>query len=38
MLILMTKFLTQDPTDESHAISSEYNMGTLVNLTLLLEG
>ena len=32
------KFLTEDPTDESHAISCEDNMGTLVNITLSLKG
>ena len=32
------KFLTEDPTDESHAISSEDNMGTLVNITLSMKG
>ena len=32
------KFLTEDPTDESHAISHEDNMGTLVNITLSLKG
>ena len=33
-----SKFLTEDPTDESHAISYEDNMGTLVNITLSLKG
>ena len=28
------KFLTEDPTDESHAISCEDNMGTLASITL----
>ena len=32
------KFLTKDPTDESHAISCEDNTGTLVNITLSLKG
>ena len=32
------KFSTEDPTDESHAISCEDNMGTLVNITLSLKG
>ena len=32
----MPKFLTEDPTDESHAISCEDNMGTLINITLAL--
>ena len=27
------KFLTKDPTDESHAISCEDNTGTLINIT-----
>ena len=32
------KFLTEDPKDESHAISCEDNMATLVNITLSLKG
>ena len=32
------KFLTEDPTDESHAVSCEDNMGTLINITLALKG
>ena len=32
------KFLTEDPTDESHAISCDENMGTLVNITQYLTG
>ena len=32
------KFPKEDPTDESHAISCEDNMGTLVNTTLSLKG
>ena len=32
------KFLTEDPTDESYAISCEDDMGTLVNITLSLKG
>ena len=32
------KFLTEDPTDESHAISCEDNNGTIVNITLELKG
>ena len=32
------KFLTEDPTDESHAISCEDNTGTLINITLALKG
>ena len=32
------KFLKEDPTDESHAISCEDNMGTLINITLELKG
>ena len=32
------KFLTEDPTDESHAISCDENMGTLVNITQYLKG
>ena len=32
------KFLTEDPTDESHAISCEDNMETLINITLELKG
>ena len=31
-------FLTEDPTDESHAISCEDNMGTLIDITIALEG
>ena len=33
-----SKFLTEDPTAESHAISCEDNMGTLINITLELKG
>ena len=32
------KFLTEDSTDESHAILHEDNMGTLVNIILSLKG
>ena len=32
------KFLTEDPTNESHVISCEDNMGTLINITLELKG
>ena len=32
------KFLTEDPIDESHAISCEDIMGALVNITLALKG
>ena len=32
------KFLAEDPTDESHAISSEDNMGTLANIILSMKG
>ena len=32
------KFLTEDPTNESHAISCEDNTGTLINITLELKG
>ena len=32
------KFLTEDPTDESHAISCEDNMGTPINIALALKG
>ena len=32
------EFLTEDPTDESHAISCEDNTGTIINITLLLKG
>ena len=32
------KFLTGDPTNESHAISCEDNTGTLINITLELKG
>ena len=32
------KFLTEDPTDESHAISCEDNTATLVNISLSLKG
>ena len=32
------KFLTEDPTNESHAISCEENTGTLNNITLELKG
>ena len=31
------KFLTGDPTNESHAISCEDNTGTLINITLELK-
>ena len=33
-----SKFVTEDPTDESHAISCEDNMGALVNITLSMKG
>ena len=32
------KFLTEDPTNESHAISCKDNMGTLINIALELKG
>ena len=32
------KFLTEDPTNESHAISCDDNTGTLINITLELKG
>ena len=32
------KFLTYDPTDESHAISCEDNAETLINITIVLKG
>ena len=32
------KFLTEDPTNESHAISCEDNTGTLIDITLELKG
>ena len=32
------KFLTEDPTNESHAISGEDNTGTQINITLELKG
>ena len=32
------KFLTEDPTNESHAISCEDNTGTQINITLDLKG
>ena len=32
------KFLTEDPTNESHAISCEDNTETLINITLALKG
>ena len=32
------KFLTEDPTDESHAIPCKDNTGILVNITLSLKG
>ena len=32
------KFLTEDPTNESHAISCEDNTGPLINITLELKG
>ena len=32
------KFLTEDPTNESHAILCEDNTGTLINITLELKG
>ena len=32
------KLLTADPSNESHALSCENNMGTLINITLALEG
>ena len=32
------KFLTDDPTDESHATSCEDNTGTLISTTLALKG
>ena len=32
------KFLTEDPTNKSHAISCEDNTGTLINITLELKG
>ena len=32
------KFLTEDPTNESHAISCEDNTVTLINITLELKG
>ena len=34
----MPKFLTEDPTDESHGISCEDNTGSLINIFLSLEG
>ena len=33
-----SKFLTEDPADESHAISCEDKMGTLIDITLALKG
>ena len=33
-----SKILTKDPTDESHAITCEDNMGTQINITLALKG
>ena len=33
-----SKFLTDDPTNESHAISSEDDIGTLISITLELKG
>ena len=32
------KFLAEDPTNESHAMSCEDNTGTLINITLELKG
>ena len=32
------KFIVEDPTNESHAISCEDNTGTLINITLELKG
>ena len=32
------KFLTEDPTNESHAITCEDKTGTLMNITLELKG
>ena len=32
------KVLTEDPTNESHAITYEDNTGTLINITLELKG
>ena len=32
------KFLTKDPTDESHAISCEANTGTQISIILELKG
>ena len=32
------KFLTEDPTNESYAISCEENTETLINTTLALKG
>ena len=32
------KILTEDPTNESYAISYEDNTGTLINITLELKG
>ena len=31
------EFLIEDTTDESHAISCEDNMGSLINITLALK-
>ena len=33
-----TKFLTEDPTDELHAVSCDDNMGTLIDITLAMKG
>ena len=32
------KFLTDDPTDESHAIPCEDNTGSIINITLAFKG
>ena len=37
-VVYKPKFITEDPTDESHAILCEDNMGALINITLALKG